>query len=302
MLRKVQQLFSRSGFDPSEPPPPDRIKLVAIDIDGTLLRSDQKMTRRVATSIQKTVERGVRVMMVTARGPTSAVQICKLLPVDSVFICFNGAVICDGTDDNVIYHKAMEPAFAREVIHLCREVQPNLRLRVDVKEKWYTDRHDKKGDKITADKIGPIDEIVTEPVTRVTFLGPGHIITRAREAVQNAYEDEVDIPLTDERILQIAHRDAQKAIALEWVGNRDGITGEEAVAIGNAPNDMSMFKWARWAVAVENAREYPDVVDAAHAMVADNNHDGVAEAIEKFVLEPEKKSKGLGARLFRRRS
>jgi len=300
MFRQVAQLFRWSGFDPSDPPPPEKIKLVAIDIDGTLLRSDQKVTRRVAEAVKGAANLGMRVMMVTARGPTSAMQVCRLLPVDDIFICFNGGVICEGEDHEVIYHLGMEPAFARQVVKVVRDVQPNVKLRVDIKHRWYTDAHDGKGGKVTADGIGPVHEIINkEPVTRLTFLGAAHVITRLKKLVKDEFGDQVDVPVTDERLMQVAHRDAQKAVALEWVGKRYGITGDQTLAIGNAPNDMSMFRWARWAVAVENAREYPDVVDAAHAMVADNNHDGVAEAIEKFIIEPGKRPKGL--KLFRRR-
>ena len=295
MWRFLKKMLKRKR-GPAGPPTPGEIKLAAIDIDGTLLRSDQRITRRVADAVQQAADQGTRVMMVTARGPEGVGWLLKLLPVDKAVIYFNGAYTRRESDGHVLRHKSVSADLALSIAQLARSIHAGVQIRVDVEGVWYTDRWYRSGKSAPGQappaEVAPLEQILNREITRLTFLAKAEAIREIHEAVRERYGDQIDIPATDERILQVAHPDANKASALEEIVADYGLTSDQTIAIGNAPNDTSMFAWSRWAVAVDNAREWEGVLEAAHAVVASNNQNGVAEALEKFVIRdaPRKKS------------
>ncbi len=261
--------------------------MVAIDIDGTLLRSDKSISPRTARAIQSSIEQGVEVVLASARPPRAVRQIYDALRLSSLQINYNGAVIHDAIRDQHIYHQSLAPELARRVFELARRVDPSVVVNIEALDRWYTDRVDpdlsmEVSKTFEPDWVGPLDNHLNDPVTKVMFLAPPGRIDAVRQAIAHAFTQQVTIAVSDPHLIQVVHHTVDKGHALGMIAGTRGFSAQQVMAIGDAPNDAGMLRWAGLGVAVENA--WPEALEAANATVASNDQDGVAEALERYVL------------------
>ncbi len=307
MFQRLKQFFLGNLINPHAAPPPVEsrpsaeaiaakqaparkfppIKIVAVDIDGTLLSSNNQLSPNVIKAVHEATRRGVYVVLITARPPHDVRGIYQALNLSTYQVNYNGALICTGTDFQVLHHRRLKTKLAYNIIQIARQISPGIQLRVDSLYKWYTDRATpppKNPTKLQPpEKVCAIEEIVENPITRLTFLAKAEHIQKVRLEVRERYAQYILMPHTDPRVLQITHANAQKSVALEWITGQYNVARENVMAIGDAPNDIDMIRWAGLGVAMGNA--WIEVMEEADVTVASNNKDGVAEAIYKYVLK-----------------
>jgi len=293
-LMRLLRPGGRPSAGAAPPPPRNHYDLIAVDVDGTLLRSDRTLTEPVIEAVHRARDRGVHVVLSTARPPLNAQHVLRELGLETQMICFNGAVVCDGADLSVLYHQSMPAELCLHVAKIARKIDGEIQVRADVVDKWYTDRFNPKKQPSEARnrpaRVGTFEQIFTEPVTRLTMLGRKQSMARLKKEISARYAKYVTTHHTDERILQLSRKGVDKAAALEAVCEHYGVEQSRVMAIGDAPNDLPMMYWAGCAVAVANS--YTEVLEMAHHQVASNNKHGVAEAIVKYVLGDRRPSPG----------
>src|SRR4029077_6091018 len=126
----------------AEPPSPirtDPIRLVAIDLDGTLLNDSKQISDRTVAAISFLPGRGVRVVIATARPPRSVRHIYQQLGLDSFQINYNGALIWDEAQKAAVFHRPMAGELAREMIAHARSLYADLLVSCEVMDRWFTD-------------------------------------------------------------------------------------------------------------------------------------------------------------------
>ncbi|MBI1375771.1 MAG: Cof-type HAD-IIB family hydrolase [Phycisphaera sp.] len=262
--------------------------LVAIDLDGTLLRSDKQLTKRTATAIKQCVQRGVQIVLASARPPRAVKQIYKVLGLDTLTIHYNGAMIYDMHAEKHIYHRALDPQLALQMIRTAQQIVPGVVSVVEVLNKWYTDRADPRSTDETAlsrkpDYVGPLNEqIINEPVTKLMLLATPAAILEIRAAFEELFPLRYTFAASDDYLVQVMQIGVDKATALKFVSELYGVEQKKVMAIGDAPNDIKMLQWAGMGVAVGNA--YDETKAAADAVVPTNDQDGVAHALIEYVL------------------
>jgi Cof subfamily protein (haloacid dehalogenase superfamily) len=270
----------------AQPQTPDsdfQYGLVAIDIDGTLLRSDGSITVNLTRAVQKAQSMGVHVVLSSARTPDGVLAVHQALNLNTLQISFNGALICKGSALEILLHKAVDPSVALRIAQVARKFHPNIQIRADILDKWFTDKgaKPKPGGKGPTGVL-PIEQMLAHPVSRLTFLTGGEPMNSLRNRIRQHFSDHVAIQPTDPRILQLVNRDAHKGKALEFVSQHYGIDRDRVMAIGDAPNDIAMINWAGCGVAMGNA--WKEVHEIADVSVASNNNSGVTEALTDYVL------------------
>jgi hypothetical protein len=263
------------------------IDLIAIDIDGTLLQATQQISDRVINAVSAAKKRGVKVVLASARPPRSVREIYDQLQLDTLQVNYNGALIHDQLRRRHIHHRPLDGRLIKRIIKAARRSDPEVIVSLEVLDKWYTDRQNKMlttetSRNFSPDYVGPLDAFLHAPVTKLMLLTPAERMAPIRQLVEQRFSSEVGIMVSDKHVLQIVHPTVDKGRALAMIAEQYGIAGQNAMAIGDAPNDLGMFAWARLSVAVENA--WPQVRDAADVIVATAEDDGVAQAIERFVL------------------
>ena len=270
---------------PREP----RIKLVAIDLDGTLLSSRKTITPKTHTAIKAAAAAGVKVVLATARPPRSVRTYYEALKLDTPTINYNGALIWDEFRRKAVEHVPLDAAVARRVITWSRKLYPKLLVSVEILDKWYTDHFDdtpeymtETGKHFSPDFIGPLDAFMRVPITKLMLLGNPSWIAELELQTAKKFGMTVSHTRSDPHMLQLMSPETSKALALEKVATSFGIKANEVMAIGDAPNDVHMLRWAGMAVVPENG--WAEVKKIAHTVVASNDADGVAEALLKYVL------------------
>ena len=272
-------------------PSHDIIRLVALDLDGTLLSSRKTITPLTHTVLRAVIERGVKVVLATARPPRSVRTYFEALKLDTPTINYNGALIWDEARRKPILHTPMQPEVARRIIAFGRKRYPKLLVSIEILDKWYTDHYSDAPEystetarQFTPDFIGPLAAFLTVPLTKLMLLGHPDWIADLENQIPLHFAGEISHTRSDPHLLQLMSPEITKALALAKVAEMLGITARETLAIGDAPNDIEMLQWAGLALAPENAWDQTKKI--VHAIIPSNNHDGIAHALQRYVLKP----------------
>lgn len=274
----------------------NNIKMVGLDLDGTLLTSEKKVTDYTKNILEKAIAQGCEVLISTGR-PLSAVS-KEVFRIEGMryAVTVNGAKIYDLRKGEVIFEKPVPFDLAVQVMEICCSYDSIAELITE--DKIYTNQeclehledyysHPSMIEYVLTTRTGvsdvkemlmstkrPIDKL------RAVFRYPEERI-EARKRLQEI--PGIVIANSSTVDLEINVEGADKGAGLLWLGKELGIQREEIMACGDSYNDYEMLKTVGFAVAMENGE---DSVKAIADYITDtNDHDGVAKAFEKFVLK-----------------
>ncbi len=263
------------------------IRLVAIDLDGTLLNDSKEVSEQTVGALRCLAAQEIRVVIASARPPRAVRHIYQQLALDSVQINCNGALIWDEGERRPLFHRPIDGGLALEMIRFGRGRWPDLLVSCEVLDRWLTDRFDDKYATQTAklfrpDVIGPLEAVCAAPLTKLMFLGEPGVMDELEKLLRERYSDRAWIVRQDPDLLQLAHHEVSKAEALKCVARHYGIEMGNVMAIGDAPNDLEMIEAAGVGVAMDNA--HPIVKAAADWVAPSNNDHGVHGALVRYGL------------------
>jgi Cof subfamily protein (haloacid dehalogenase superfamily) len=266
-----------------------KIRMVALDLDGTLLTSRKSITPLTHRAVRDVAASGVRVVLATARPPRSVRSYYSALKLDTPTVNYNGALIWDECRHKVIEHVPFDSAVARKIIAWGRKKYPELLISVEILDKWYTDHYSEipeymteTAKQFTPDFVGPIEAFMTVPITKLMLLGNPTWIEELEKSIPKKFGKAVAHTRSDPHLIQLMNPGTSKAHALQKVAAGFGIAPEEVMAVGDAPNDVEMLEWAGFAVAPENG--WKEAKLSAHALVPSNDEDAVGVALQRYVL------------------
>lgn len=264
-----------------------RVRLIALDLDGTLLNRGSRVSDGNAAAVRDAVDAGVHIVIATSRWYLLAKRTADLLGIKSPVICHNGAMIRDPVDDHRILQLDVPAQPAVEMAAIADEYGYEAMATVDDVTHLLTRRPNidpaslPEGMVVTsrlADHVGNGAE---------AFLFFGQDATDGfRARVGNKYDGVLNLAYgysdTFPHYLNITHAAADKGRALAIVAEHIGVPLEQTLAIGDAAPDLEMMRTAGVGMAMGNA---PDEVKAQADVVGPGNlDDGVAWAIRKFAL------------------
>jgi hypothetical protein len=260
------------------------IRLVAIDLDGTLLNDSKQVSGQTVDGLTCAVERGVKIVIASARPPRSVRHIYSQLRLDTWQINYNGALIWDEPQKRVVFHLPIAGEVVRGLIADARRRSPEVLVSCEILDRWFTDKFDQTyttetGRMFRPDVIAGLDEICNQPITKLLLLGERGMID-GLEAALLPMAQNVTIVRTDPELLQIMDRSVSKAAALALVAEHYGVPMSSVMAIGDAPNDVGILRTSGIGVAMNNASEI--VKEAADWIAPSNNDHGVHAALLKF--------------------
>jgi Cof subfamily protein (haloacid dehalogenase superfamily) len=260
-----------------------RPRLVASDLDGTLVRDDGTLDERTCRAIAGVEAAGAVFVFCTARPHRWLAPLAEAAGHRGVAICANGAVVWDLHTETIIESSPLAPAVARELVALLRAEVPDGVWAVEraggfAHEPAYVPRWPVP----EGTPIQHVDVLVGEPAVKLMLrhesLSADTLLALARDAASHLAE--FSHSNSDGGLLEISAAGVSKATALARLCAEHGIDRDEVIAFGDAPNDLPMLAWAGRSVAVANA--HPDVIAAADEVTASNNHAGVAQILERL--------------------
>ena len=263
-----------------------RPRIIATDLDGTLLRSDGTVSVRTQLALELAEEAGLCIVFVTGRPPRWLDVVSEHIGGHGVAICANGAIVYDVLRKEVVESSPLRTQDALAVVTALRAELPEVAFAFEYAEGFAQEAHytSRMFDAGAVRRIASAEEILGSPeggrmfkiLARHPVLDPDDFLRRARQAAGRYAEITRSSPL-----LEIGATGVSKATTLaRWCAER-GVAAEEVVAFGDMPNDLPMLAWAGTAYAVANA--HPLVLAATANHAADHDEDGVAEVIEALV-------------------
>lgn len=268
--------------------PAEPIRLVVSDIDGTLVNHAKELTPRTRAAIAALAERGVGFTVTTARPPVGLRGVFAMLGMKVTAAAINGGAVVDG-DLNIVEEKLLAPAVARRAVALLRGEGLDPWLFTD--EHWYI--RDPKGDNVPLETrtIGQEPVVVDDfadalygRVLKVIGSCNDHSHLAACEAMlQRELGTQAIATRSQLYYLDVTNPQAHKGEAVASLAKAFGVPVSAVLTIGDGTNDIPMLEAAGFGVAMGNGSDA--VKAAADAVTADCEHDGFAEAIERYVLQ-----------------
>lgn len=259
------------------------VRLIASDLDGTLLRTDHTISDRTRKAIAAADEAGITVVAATGRGWRSATKLLAAVPEVRVAVCSNGALIRDVAGEATTDVFPIAADAAASVVEAARHVLPGAGLAWELATGTF-------GFDATWDEMRPAgtawrpegiaerpaadDGDIIKVLVRHPQLGEDALL----QVLQPVVPDGVALTSSGYGLAEVTAQGVHKAHALSVLCDRLGITAAEVVTLGDNRNDVEMLRWAGRGVAVGNA--LPAAVAAAAEQTVDHMDDGVAVVIE----------------------
>ena len=270
------------------------IQYVVVDLDGTLLNDEHKLSARNKEAIQKAIAQGIKVIIATGKTRKSAEAIISDLKLDTPGVFVQGLIIYNA-DGTVRQEHKLDAEDARHVIQYAEsqgfEVIAYSGNRLVCKRLDDSVEHIASFGEPMPEAIGSlINQVHTVKMNKLIVVGGNK---RKLKALRWQLEQQMDgkVHFTDGGVLtslEVLPKGANKGQGVKTLLRQLSANPENVMAIGDAANDVEMLQVAGFAVAVKNASEKTKAV--ADEIVASNNDGGVAEAIERFVLKDEASS------------
>ncbi|MGW4033699.1 Cof-type HAD-IIB family hydrolase [Streptomyces sp. NPDC004838] len=268
-------------------------RLIATDLDGTLLRDDKSVSDRTVAALAAAEEAGIEVFFVTGRPARWMDVVSEHVHGHGLAICANGAAVVDlHSGGTLLEVRALERATALDVVSTLRDIVPGTSFAVETTAGFQHEpdypalfNYDPGTIVALAEKLLQEEEAGSgAPVLKLLAqhrgLEPDGFLALARTAVGAR----VSITRSSaSALLEISGPGVSKASTLALCCAERGISADEVVAFGDMPNDVDMLSWAGTSYAMGNA--HPDVIAAASGRTVANNEDGVAVVIERILRD-----------------
>ena len=288
-------------------------KLIAVDLDGTMLNSYGIVTENTKNVIKNVINKGTDVIIASGRPIDSIKAIAKEIGSENYFIAGNGALVYDIKNDEVVYEKYMPKEKVLEIIKICEENsitynvytdetilatslkynvlyyhKENLKKEEDKKTNisivkdmydYVKNMNNAKFLKITiCDDMKSVFNSILKKINKVKDVEVLDVSHMSRKTITQGTEE---IPI-EYYYTEITYKDVDKWNAIEFLAEKINIKREEIIAIGDNINDKKMIEESGLGIAMKGSTQY--VTEVAKYITDTNNDEGVAKAIEKFCL------------------
>ena len=265
------------------------IRLVAMDLDDTLLRNDWTISPRVVKAIRKAQDQGIKMTIATGRMPISARPYVEQLGVDVPVITYHGAMIQQVLSGDILFRRVIPSALATEIVQDVTDrgvyVQIYLKDRVITTELNDFSHEYARISSVNIEE-GDLSMVLSqepEGVEKILLMGEEASLDQLAPLLQQCYGEKIHLTKSKPCFLEMTDGSVNKGVALAALAGHFGIDRSEVMAIGDSFNDLEMIKYAGLGVAMGNARL--EIQEQADIVTVTNEEDGVAEAIERYVLD-----------------
>lgn len=268
----------------------DTIKLLALDLDGTLTNNKKEITPHTRAALRRAAEAGVRIVLASGR-PTVGVQyLAKELELDKLggyILSYNGGCIVDCVTGRVV----AQEAFPKELVKpVCDEARAAGAVAMSYNAQGVVTEHPEDEYvqlecftcRVPAIQVPDLGSFIDFDVNKILLCKAPEAIAAVEERMQQKFAGKLSIYKSMPYFLEIMPLGVEKAQSLAALLTILGLVPENLMACGDGWNDLSMIRLAGTGIAMGNA--VPQVKQAATWITADNNHDGVALAVEKYIF------------------
>jgi Cof subfamily protein (haloacid dehalogenase superfamily) len=265
-------------------------KLVATDVDGTLIDQAEQVSPRTRSVVKALVDDGVHFVLATGRPPRWIDPVVAGLGFAPLCVCGNGAVVYDSASDRILHSNSLDVDNLAWLAELAERVLPGCGLAA---ERVGETAHDAATPQFVSSPeyqhawLNPDDtqvarrEVIAAPAIKMLIRLPGARSADMRVALEPHLGQRADLTYsTDNGLIELSAPGVTKASGLAMVADRLVIAPRDIIAFGDMPNDVPMLRLAGHGVAMGNA--HPEALAAADEITGTNAEDGVARVLERW--------------------
>ena len=272
----------------------DKPRLVASDVDGTLLDPVERITERTARVIERVLAADVPFVLVSGRPPRWIPRVARAAGLAGYAVCANGAAVYDIGADEVLTVREMPAVTLHDVVNAVAGVLPEVRIAAErttlgrdqpepfAIEAGFRNPWGNPNGETDEPDLAPRAEVLGRPATKLLLRHRGMTSQQMATAVETVLAD-LDLEITyssNSGLIEVSAAGVTKASGLGWVCELLEVPAGKVVAFGDMPNDVSMLAWAGHGVAMANA--HADLLAVADEVTAPNSEDGVAQVLERW--------------------
>lgn len=275
----------------ARPEPAFPIRLVALDIDGTLVGDDLILRERTRAAVRSVLERGIAISLVTGRMATSAFRFARELGIRDPLVAYQGALIraipeSDRRLGRLLRHRPLAAAAAREAIQWTRSI--GLDPHINHLERFIIRADDPRAEDYSsflgarAELAPDLEAWVNRPVSKVIAVAEADIDMAVLEAGRARFAGRAEVTISHPRFIEFLAPGVTKGAAVRWLARRAGVPPGQILAVGDQFNDLEMISEVGHGAAMPAAPE--PVRFAARYIAPPLEDEGVARLIEELVL------------------
>lgn len=260
-------------------------KLMAVDIDGTLLNDRGELTENTKNAIKQWVDKGLIFTIASGRPIQGIEKLNRTLNLDVPFITYNGAMVVMGKSKKVLYEQKLSRNDSREIISLGNNYNATIMIWND--NKLYVPQINERVENykmisgVEPILIDNLEKIIEKGVTKILWYDEVEKIAQYQKEIGSFLSENVNFHPSRPYFMEFVDKNASKAIAMEKLGQFYGIKQSEMIAVGDGFNDLSMIEYAGLGVAMANSPR--EVKEKADYITLSNEEDGVAHVIFEFI-------------------
>ncbi|MDR1787155.1 MAG: Cof-type HAD-IIB family hydrolase [Treponema sp.] len=268
-----------------------KIRLLALDLDDTLLRSDLSISFRTRWAVRRAAAAGITIVLASGRSPAAMARFSRALRLHrkgGYLICNNGSLVIESRTGRVLYEARIETKSALAAFDLAAAEGFPVQIYED--DVLYVSRANEYADydqRLTGlRQVVPADfrGMVERGCYKLLIPGDPMLLAPLQSLLSAYLGDDVTLFTSKPYYLEILPKDCNKGASLERIAGLLGIGREAAAAVGDSMNDEAMLRWAGLGIAMQNADERIKQI-AAYVTRSPNDDDGVAEAVERVLAE-----------------
>jgi Cof subfamily protein (haloacid dehalogenase superfamily) len=263
------------------------IELVAFDLDGTLIGRDLTLSARVREAVARMQQAGIAGCLVTGRMYRAALPYARELELDAPLICYQGAAVIDPSTDEILRHSALDNAVVRELAATAEA--DGMHLQLYRNDEYYCEQRNRFSNLYASlARTEPVivaslrEAFAYSPATKAVIVADAADAERYAVALAQRFEGRAYVTRSLPEFVEILDPSVDKGVAIGVVAARLGVPMDRVAAIGDSWNDAPLLEAVGFGIAMGSSP--PELRAIAKAVVADVAHDGVAEALERYVL------------------
>ena len=267
-----------------------KFKLIAADIDGTLLNHESRLTERTKKAAKAAMDAGAMFVLSSGRMPESLANISRELNANAPAVCYNGGAAVYVNTGEVLYKTPVPLDLAKDIARAAEEM--GLYIHAFVNGGYIAPEYNEKTatyEKLSGIKAtvvnGKISENMTEAPMKLLILDTPEGAEKVLPVLQEKFKGRASIMRSQKHLIECVDKNTSKAGALQFLIEKYGIKKEETIAFGDGQNDLEMLKWAGESYVMDNASDLVKNADARFKIAPSNREDGVAQVLEALLKE-----------------
>lgn len=261
--------------------------LILSDLDGTLINSQQKISKENLEAIRYFTERGGRFAVATGRALQNIRPLIKGLVLNGPNILYNGAAVYDFNHEEILQAEFLDKHLLKDYIIFCMKAFPNMVIEIFTPEIIYIITPETNKDPFIEYekqffKWTTLEETLKNDWFKVLFYDKHDSLLKAKDCLKDfSLEDNIDTVFTNEFYLEILKKEVSKGAAIRGLMHLPHFRDKLVIAVGDYDNDMEMIKFADIGIAVDNATD--SLKQAADRITVNNNENALHDIIYNII-------------------